>query len=488
MNPLDDFLKRAYKEWGDRPYLHHEGGVIKDKTFGEFIRDVNYLAKYLRDNGFKGSNIGIYSPNSIEWMTIDIAVMNYVGISAGFSKEWNANDVRYALKKCDIRLLFFSKALTDVVSDVRDEFSDVRFICIEDEWDSILSKGREALEEYDGLFALQPVNADSVVRIVFTSGTTAFPKAVMLTMTNIFAGYKSLARRVSVGPDDVCYLFLPLNHTYGGIFNFIYSLVFGFRVCLTTSIRDMAAEMMNCRPTIFCAVPIVLTRLQAGAEQAGVSVAALMGGCMRYLFCGGAPLTPELRRAYMDAGIEVLNAYALSETASSLAIDYPKDAVSDSAGTIFEDIEVKVVDPAEDGYGEIAVRGDNIFAGYYGDTAATKAVMTDDGFFLTGDVGVLKDKHIYLRGRKDSRLVLANGEKISAAAVADRVKSLDGIIRHVKAYVRDNELICDIYADAEPGETVYGRVEDLIEVMNQEASKYERVSKFNIYNSDRLLK
>ena len=485
INPLNGFLKRDLEQWGDRPYLHHEGGVIKEKTFGEFIRDVDHVAAYLAVNGFKGANIGIYSPNSIEWMTIDAAVMNYIGISAGFSKEWNGNDVRYGLKKCDIRLLFYSRALDETVDAVKGDFPEVSFICIEDEWENILTQGKESLESGT---VLQPVDKDSVVRIVFTSGTTSFPKAVMLTMTNVFSGWRSLARRVPVGTEDVCYLFLPLNHTYGGIFNFVYSLVFGFQVYLATSVRNMAEEMMRIKPTIFCAVPIVAERLQQGAARAGVGVNVVMGGRMKYLFCGGATLKPELSKAYKDAGLEVLNAYALSETSSSLSIDYPGDSMEGSAGTVFEDIEVKVIDPDSDGYGEIAVKGDNVFAGYYGDEAFTAEVFTDDGFFLTGDVGCVRDKHVYLRGRKDSRLVFANGEKISAAAVADRVKGLDSIIKSVKAYIRDNVLTCDIYVETEPDELMKEKIRKLVDAMNEEVSKYEKVGNFNLYNANRLLK
>ena len=484
-NKLDEFLKRDYEKWSDRPYLHHEGGNIKEKTFGEFIEDVNYVARYLVDSGFKGSNIGIYSPNSIEWMTIDAAVMNYVGISAGFPREWNENDVRYGLKKCDIRCLFYSRALADTVNAVKADFSDVSFVCIEDEWENILSQGRNKLES---LFSLEAADDSTPVRIVFTSGTTSFPKAVMLTFTNIFSGWESLARRVSVGEDDVCYLFLPLNHTYGGIFNFLYSLVFGFQVYLTTAIHNMAQEMMKIRPTIFCAVPIILIRMQEGAAKAGVPVSALFGGQMKYLFCGGALLSDELRGAYEAAGLEVLNAYALSETSSSLSIDYPGDTVHDSAGTVFEDIEVKVMDPDAEGYGEIAVRGNNVFAGYYGDEAATAAVFTEDGFFLTGDIGCIRDKHVYLKGRKDARLTFANGEKISASAVTERIKSLDETIKSVKAYIRDNILTCDIYVSCAPDESSFNKISALIDKDNQSASKYERVENFNLYSADRLLK
>ncbi len=484
-NRLDEFLKRDYEKWKDRPYLHHEGGVVTDKTFGEFIEDVNYVAEYLVDEGLKGSNIGIYSPNSIEWMTIDAAVMNYVGISAGFPKEWNENDVRYGLKKCDIRCLFYSRVLSETVDALRPDFSDVRFICIEDEWDNILRAGRDKL---DGMFSLEAADDSSAVRIVFTSGTTSFPKAVLLSFTNIFSGWRSLGRRVSVGEDDICYLFLPLNHTYGGIFNFLYSLVFGFQIYLAGAIHKMAEEMMKIRPTIFCAVPIVLIRMEEGAKKAGVPVSALFGGRMKYLFCGGAALSDELRGAYEECGLEVLNAYALSETSSSLSIDYPGDPVCDSAGTVFEDIEVKVVDPDSEGFGEIAVKGDNVFAGYYGDETATAAVFTDDGFFLTGDIGCIRDKHVYLKGRKDARLTFANGEKISATAVAERVKSLDDSIRSVKVYIRDNILTCDIYITGNHADDSFDKISALIDKDNQSASKYERVGSFNLYSADRLLK
>jgi long-subunit acyl-CoA synthetase (AMP-forming) len=437
------------------------------------------------DEASTGSAMGFKLYGEQSNAVLNNVVMNYVGISAGFSKEWNENDVRYGLKKCDIRCLFYSRVLSETVDALKPDFSDVRFICIEDEWDNILRAGRD---KFDGMFSLEAADDSSAVRIVFTSGTTSFPKAVLLNFTNIFSGWRSLGRRVSVGEDDICYLFLPLNHTYGGIFNFLYSLVFGFQVYLAGAIHKMAEEMMKIRPTIFCAVPIVLIRMEEGAKKAGVPVSALFGGRMKYLFCGGAALSDELRGAYEGCGLEVLNAYALSETSSSLSIDYPGDPVRDSAGTVFEDIEVKVVAPDPEGFGEIAVKGDNVFAGYYGDETATAAVFTDDGFFLTGDIGCIRDKHVYLKGRKDARLTFANGEKISATAVAERVKSLDDSIKSAKVYIRDNILTCDIYITGDQAADSFDKISALIDKDNQSASKYERVGNFNLYSADRLLK
>ena len=178
---------------------------------------------------------------------------------------------------------------------------------------------------------------------------------------------------------------------------------------------------------------------------------------MKYLFCGGAKLYPEVRNAYKEAGMYMMNAYALSETSSGFSIDYPGEEDMESVGTVFEDIDVVVLDPDEDGYGELAVKGDNIFIGYFNDEEATKAAFNEDGYFLTGDIGTVRNNKVYLRGRKDSQITLLNGENISVKRIEERVKEIHPCIVSVKPYMRDGQLCADIYvkdseAPSDPGE------------------------------------
>ena len=480
INQLNEFLKEDYSKWGDREYLE-EFGTGKKVTFAEFIEDVNYLAQWFVSNGCKGKNIGIFSPNSIAWMITDIAVMNYVGMCVGLSKDWVGENLVYAIEKCDIACLLYGSANAAVVDGVRDRFPDIRFICIEEEFDRMLEEGKAASS---GLFALDPAPADAPAKVVFTSGTTSFPKAVMLSIQNCFFSWKSLQRRVTLTPDDICYLFLPLNHTYGSIFNFMYSLVFGYKIVLADKIPEMAQEMMAVKPTAFSAVPLVCRKFQEGAAAMGLPIQALLGGRLKYLFCGGATLPLEMRKAYADEGIYLMNAYALSETASGFAIDYPNEQDPDSAGTLFEDVEVKVADPAEDGFGELAIRGDNIFCGYYKDEEATRRVMDPDGFFLTGDIGKIVDNKVYLRGRKDTMITLANGENIASSKIASRVKALSDDIVQVKVYVRDGNLTCDIYAPADSSSDY----DKLIAGLNDTLPKFERIKAFTVMDSAGLIK
>lgn len=479
-NQLNEFLKEDYTKWGDREYLE-ELGSGKKVTFAEYIEDVNYLAAWLIDKGYKDKNIGIFSPNSIAWMITDIAVMNYVGMCVGLSKDWVGENLVYAIDKCDIVLLFYSTANAAVVDSVRDKFPNIKFICIEEEFDNILAEGKELTTE---LFSLEPKDSKLPAKVVFTSGTTSFPKAVMLSIQNCFFSWKSLQKRITLGVDDICYFFLPLNHTYGSIFNFMYSLVFGYKIVLANKIPEMAQEMMAVKPTAFSAVPLVCLKFMEGAKAMNVPLKVLLGGRLKYFFCGGAKLTHEMRKAYADEGIYLMNAYALSETASGFAIDYPNEEDPESAGTIFDDVEIKVVDPADDGFGELAIRGDNVFCGYYKDEEATARVFDDDGFFLTGDIGKIVDNKVYLRGRKDTMITLANGENIASSKIANKVKDLSPDIRQVKVYVRDGRLTCDIYAPADSTEDF----DKLIADLNENMPKFERISNFTVMDVAGLIK
>ena len=281
---------------------------------------------------------------------------------------------------------------------------------------------------------------------------------------------------------------MPLHHTYGSIYNFIYSLVFGFTVHLAENTKEMPQEMSRIHPTVFSAVPLVYMRFAQAAQSLAVPLKMLLGGQMKYLFCGGAVLDPALKQKYRSEGMKMMNAYALSETSSAFSIDYPDDDNNDSVGTVFEDIDVKVMAPDEDGCGELAVKGDNVFLGYYHDEAATKAAFTQDGYFLTGDIGCLVDQRVYLRGRKDTMITLPNGENISPAAVAEKVRQMNDTIKAVKVYVQNDWLTCDIYIDTAQTTLTDADWDAMMERLNQQLPKYEQMTKYHILDVGQLLK
>lgn len=484
VNELEKFLRADYEKWKDIDYLHEMvDGKYVGITFGEFIEKVNYLAKYLIDNGYKDKHIGIYSPNSLAWMIADVAIMNYVGLSIGLNKDWKDDNLDYAINKCEIDLMLYSKFLEDKINAVKPKHPGVEFICIEDEFERMLDCGKASCKE---LFALDPVDENKPAKIVFTSGSTSFPKAVMLSIKNIYASYEALGRRIQVDENDICYLFLPLNHTYGSIFNFLYSLVFGFKIYLNGDIKNMAQEMMMVKPTIFCAVPLVCVKFVDASKAMNVPLKMILGGKIRYLFIGGSCLPYDIRQAFIDQGMNPQNAYALSETSSGFSIDYPDVTDMDSAGTLLEYVDAKVIDPDEDGIGELAIKGPNVFVGYLNDPQATERAFDKDGYFLTGDLGKIVGTMVYVKGRKDTMLVLINGENVSSKRICDKVKEADSRIVSVKAYIRDEMLTCDIFVKSKAD--MEGDWQVVIDKVNEGLSKYEKIRHFSVMDIAALLK
>ena len=481
-NPFHEFMRNDYEKWEDLTHMSEiRNGHIVSVTFGEYIRNVNYLSAYLIEKGYKGANIGIYSPNSIAWMTIDAAVMTYVGLSVGISKDWKADELDDAIGRFDINLVFYSIELKDPVDLVGKKYGNVRFICIEEEFADILLEGKALRKD---LFGIEPKDPDLPAKMVFTSGTTSYPKGVMLSVNNMFASYEGLGLRAHLTESDVCYLFLPLNHTYATVFNYLYSFVFGYSICLAHDMHNMANEMGLYGPTAFCAVPVVFKRFIDASRSLNVPLKDLLGGHMRYVFSGGAALPLEIRKAFSDEGICIMNSYGLSETASAFSIDYPDVTDPDSSGKVMETIDAKVLDPGPDGYGELALKGRNVFKGYYGDPGATERAFTEDGYFRTGDIGTIKDGTVYVRGRKDTMITLGNGENVASEKIASRVKALSPLISSVKVYVRDGLLSCDIYTDSD----LTSDIDDLIEGLNDALPNYERIRKYNVKDRGGLLK
>ena len=206
---------------------------------------------------------------------------------------------------------------------------------------------------------------------------------------------------------------------------------------------------------------------------------------MKYLFCGGSKLEADVRNTYKAEGMYVMNAYALSETSSGFSIDYPGEEDIESVGTLFEDVDAIVLEPDEEGFGELAIKGENIFKGYYGDEKATREAFNEEGYFLTGDIGRIKSGKVYLRGRKDARLTLPNGEKVSIRRMKEKICSMHEGIVDARIYLQGNVLTADVFVT--PSELVKDTAlwEKTFEKLNAEVSRYERIGNYYVYGSEK---
>jgi long-chain acyl-CoA synthetase len=280
-----------------------------------------------------------------------------------------------------------------------------------------------------------------------------------------------------MGEGDLGYLFLPLSHTYGGIYNFIYSLLYGVGLYLCSDISLIAEELRIARPTIFCAVPRLLERFigaARAAEHPGQALRLMFGGNLRYLFCSGGPWRPEDRAFYKDSGINLLEAYALTETASALSLSYSGEGETESVGVVLENIEVRIACPDENGCGEILVRGDNVFLGYYKDEEATKAAIDAEGFLHTGDVGrVDATGHLYLMGRLGRIFKTSAGEYVDPDSIERLLLSKPGVL--AVSVAGKGGRVAAVLRLADPAPDIAG----LIDEANRQLPAHMRVQEYS---------
>lgn len=441
MRKLEDILRENSVRWRDRDYLYEKmDGVYRAVTYGQFLDNVRNLAAWLLEQGLEGKVILLYGANSIRLMAADLAALHYVGVSVCVPKDWGAADVAEAAERLEAACILYDPRKREVMDEVREKMPSL--VCIGmDCFDEIFRRSPE-------IAACPPRDEEICCKIVFSGGTTSRPKAVMLSKKNIFAGLDFLRRRCPIDENDVDYLFLPLSHTYGDIYNFLYSLAFGFRIYLCSDTGAMARELQEVNPTIFCAVPLIYRRFY---EQCGEGLASAFGSRIRYLFCGGAHFPGDIRRACRESGLNILEAYGLSETASTFSIQYPDDEDTESVGTVAEELEVRILEPDGQGVGEIAVKGDNVFLGYAGDPKLTGSVFTEDGFFRTGDRGFLRPdgqhggSRLYFAGRIRRMLVGENGENVDPAHIEGLICERDANISGAVVCLEEGSPACEIY-------------------------------------------
>ncbi|MDX1765736.1 MAG: AMP-binding protein [Candidatus Saccharimonadales bacterium] len=473
---IHDLLEANFKKWADKDYVWAKvDGVYTPTTYGELINRAQAIAVGLIDRGYKDQRIAIFSENSPTWMALDFAIMGYVGNSVGFSKDWLEYDAANAIKIADVDLVFYSKANSLAAERLIKTHPKVEFLQIETDIEDLIRSGEQILKKNPKFLLKHIQDSQSPCKVVFTSGTTALPKAIELTYANMIACGEGLYGRTPTDESDVYYLFLPLHHVYAGIGVFACSFFMGTQVYLSEDVHNMKEELAEAKPTVFCAVPLVyekfyeaigeenLAKIEKGLKLARLfqklgldirkslfkKVHQIFGGRTKYIFSGGAKFDPKIKQLFKDLGLNMIEGYGLSETSSMIAMEYPGAQKLESVGKVFENIEIKFVDKDENGHGEIAVKGANVMNGYYKNPQANKKAFDSDGYFLTGDIGYQDaDGNLFIVGRKERLIVTSNGENVSPKELESLISKFSKAITNVVVYQDGNDINARIYVNS----------------------------------------
>jgi len=426
----------------------------------------------------KGDKVAILSENRPEWAIADLATLAIGAADAPVYSTLTPAQVLYILNDSESKVVFVSNAAQAAkVAEVRSQAKRLQHVIRMDaapiegtlHFDEVRAKGREALarDKHAVRTRAAEVKPEDLATLIYTSGTTGDPKGVMLTHSNLVSNVLAAAKVFDgFGPDDVCLSFLPLCHSFERTSGHNFMLFAGATIAYAESVEKVPENMAEVRPTVMGSVPRLYEKMYARVNEKvandsplrqkmfrwaiGVGREAFRhrvertepgallkwklaiadklvfskikqrtGGRLRLFISGGAPLAREIAEFFGAAGLLICEGYGLTETSPVITCNRPDWIKPGTVGLPIEGVEVRI---APDG--EILCRGPNVMRGYFKKPEATAEAIDREGWFHTGDIGVLdKDGFLTITDRKKDILVTSGGKNIAPQPIENTIKT-----------------------------------------------------------------
>lgn len=542
---LKDMLKQTGEAYGDRPayiFKTEEKGKFRTITHKEFRNEINALGTVLINMGLKDKRIAIISENRYEWELSYLAITSGVGIVVPLDKSLPDNELESLILRSQVEAIIYSSKYDTIMGTLRDKKNtNLKYFISMDLGENtqgiysekaLIEKGKKLLNEGDSTYLNAEIDADKMGIMLFTSGTTAMSKAVMLSHKNLVTNVMDITQRFDLTEEDRFLSFLPLHHVFECTVGFLYPISIGGSIAFCEGVKHMADNIKEFDITAMISVPAVfdiiyrkvmkaiekkgkLQNLEKGKKISNLllkvkidlrkqlfkEVHESLGPKLRLVVTGGAALDPETEKGFNDLGFDVEQGYGLTETAPVIAAETPKCRRLGSIGKKFPSVEVKIDNPDEEGIGELMAKGPSIMLGYYENEEATKDALDADGWFHTGDLARIdKDGFIYISGRKKSVIVLNNGKNVFPEEIETLLNKVEGIkesfvyekkeadgdVKVCVKIVYDKQLIKELY-NIEGEENIREFLWEKVKDVNRLMPKYKYVREM-IISEEELIK
>lgn len=497
-------------------------------TFTKLLEDINSLGAALYKNGLKGKRIAIIGKNRYEWAISHLACLLGGIVSVPLDKDLQTDELEESLIRSKADAIIFDEKLLEKVSNIKEKgkTSITKFICMSDSdnFESVkklLNEGNELILKGEREYIDCEVDSYGMSILLFTSGTTAKSKAVMLSQYGIATNVYDMQIVESFYDTDTNIAFLPYHHIFGST-AMIVMLSCGTRTVFPDGLRYIKQNLIEYGVSVFVGVPLLIDKMYANIEKEiekqgktklinfATKVTNILlkfhidirrkvfkqiidglGGKMRFIIAGGAPFDSKIERKFNNFGIHIVQGYGLTETSPVISAENDKYGKYGSVGIPMKNVEVKIVDKDENGIGEITVKGPNVMLGYYENEEATKEVLID-GWFHTGDLGYIdEDGFLFITGRKKDMIVLKNGKKVFPEELETLINRNEEIeesfvygkvdkedeskIKVAVKVVYNKEIVKEKYGDIEH-EKLYDIIWNKIKEVNKTLPRYKYIT------------
>lgn len=433
-------------------------------SYSRLLEEINQLGTKFYDLGYADKRVAIVGRNSYEWVITHMSNLLGGMVSIPLDKELQVEELESCLVRSEADVLVFDEKYLENIEEIkkRGNVAIENYICMRplegyEDIPTLKQQGKEILEAGNTEYLEAKIDSYKMNILLFTSGTTSKSKAVMLSQNNIASNVYSMQLVEDIRKEDVNIAFLPFHHIFGSTC-MIVMLAFGVTTVFPDGLRYIAQNLKEYKVSIFVGVPLLVEtiykRIEQGVAKKGKTKAVAfakklsnvllkfgidirkklfqeilneLGGALRFVISGGAPLDKRVAQGFNELGINVVQGYGLTETSPVIAAENVKKMKYGSIGFPMENVQVELFNQDEQGIGEIRVKGPNVMLGYYENEEATSQVLKD-GWFYTGDLAYYdKEGYLFLTGRKKDMIVLKNGKKVFPDELETLVNRLDEV-------------------------------------------------------------
>ena len=498
------------KNWELDALTDYKGATLQ---YRDVARKIEKLHIIFQNSGIdKGDKIAICGRNSSNWAVVFLATLTYGAVAVPILHEFMPDQVHNIVNHSEAKLLFVGDMVAPTIQE--EEMPHLEGILFIPDFSVLVSRSekltyaREHLNEifghkYPKYFRQEHVNyykeesPEELLLINYTSGTTGFSKGVMIPARALWSNYDFatgvLGDKVSRGDNIIS--ILPMAHMYGMMFEFLFEFLIGCHIYFLTRIPSpaiIAQAFAEVKPAVIIAVPLVIEKIirkkvfpkiqnnlmklllnmpvvsKKVNQKICEEVKNAFGGRFYEIIVGGAAFNQEIENFLHKINFPYTVGYGTTECAPIIAYSDYNDFVPGSCGkaVVHMQVEIESSDP-QNIPGEIIVKGLNVMLGYYKNEEATKQVLDSNGWYHTGDLGIMdKDGNIFIKGRSKNMLLGSNGQNIYPEEIEDKLNSL-ALVGESIVLQREEKLVALVYPDMEEAESMGFSLDDIQKVMTQ---------------------
>lgn len=498
------------KNWELDALTDYKGATLQ---YRDVARKIEKLHIIFQNSGIdKGDKIAICGRNSSNWAVVFLATLTYGAVAVPILHEFMPDQVHNIVNHSEAKLLFVGDMVAPTIQE--EEMPHLEGILFIPDFSVLVSRSekltyaREHLNEifghkYPKYFRQEHVNyykeesPEELLLINYTSGTTGFSKGVMIPARALWSNYDFatgvLGDKVSRGDNIIS--ILPMAHMYGMMFEFLFEFLIGCHIYFLTRIPSpaiIAQAFAEVKPAVIIAVPLVIEKIirkkvfpkiqnnlmklllnmpvvsKKVNQKICEEVKNAFGGRFYEIIVGGAAFNQEIENFLHKINFPYTVGYGTTECAPIIAYSDYNDFVPGSCGkaVVHMQVEIESSDP-QNIPGEIIVKGLNVMLGYYKNEEATNQVLDSNGWYHTGDLGIMdKDGNIFIKGRSKNMLLGSNGQNIYPEEIEDKLNSL-ALVGESIVLQREEKLVVLVHPDMEEAESMGFSIDDIQKVMAQ---------------------